>query len=511
MRDVYIIWIDGDVIASGPADPGGDGWGGGVIPTDTQENITVYAWKRDPSVTFSTLHETIIVDPRGYDADTAGAQACADDISAEVTALQGAGFKAGLRYWYEVNVGDENIFEDAWFEGLEAYSNISLDTATTDWWAAFNARMTSNGVTPDYKIHDYEDGMAYSQFPSESVRRTVLEPITIDDSNNPYPNDPNPYIGENIWEFSDALRPQFSQEWDQYAVEQRTNILKSISEDCPVATTGGQQNYSNYEDYLQSYEIGSLFRNEDLIPIAQTRLSDISSPKVYLDYVTTQILTNPEPEYTSTRQKINRRRWKKFLWSHNKAKSALAAGSRCHPWIAPPGYGYSGANSWCNTTQLPFEKFLWRVKMRHLRALGIDTFILWNPTDTYNPNAADTDAFMDAYFTDLAVRDVNSVVGLTPMSADTIVTNDRITAYNDVYRIRYLYWQKSSTSIEPFSQGFGTAAEPLILNPGATGDAELAAFLAAMEEVYGDEDTGGDDYYQVPSDYEMSGIEPAPE
>jgi hypothetical protein len=80
-----------------------------------------------------------------------------------------------------------------------------------------------------------------------------------------------------------------------------------------------------------------------------------------------------------------------------------------------------------------------------------------------------------------------------------------------VYRIRYLYWQKSSTSIEPFSQGFGTAAEPLILNPGATGDAELAAFLAAMEEVYGDEDTGGDDYYQVPSDYEMSGIEPAPE
>jgi hypothetical protein len=32
-----------------------------------------------------------------------------------------------------------------------------------------------------------------------------------------------------------------------------------------------------------------------------------------------------------------------------------------------------------------------------------------------------------------------------------------------------------------------------------------------MEEVYGDEDTGGDDYYQVPSDYEMSGIEPAPE
>ena len=470
----------------------GTGWGSGFDSTDTAA-LTVYSWDRNSAVTFSTINQTIVVDPRSYADTAAGGTAAANDYCDAAETLQTAGFKAGFRYWQEsAVVSSENIYDQNYWTLLEPYSAIPVGTVTQAWWDAFNARVLARGVVPDYKIHDLEKGIGYYTFPNEDARKLFFEVITVVSESNPYPNTPNPYLDEQIWKYFNstnnpeeaAITDAFIQEWNQKAAELRTDYILSITGDCPVAGS----NYSNYEDYIETYDVGNLREFPLRDPPAQTRLTNISSMPCYLDYDTDETLTDPESSYSTARQQINRRRWKKFLWRLNRQRSAANAGDRVHPWIAPPGYGYNGKNTWAPAAQLPFEKLLWRVKMRHLIALGIDTYILWNPVppDGSNTNSEDTDTFMDAYFTGKTVRlGTNVNVGPTAYSSNVITTNDRTTTYADVYEIGTVYWARADSPIEPFSEGFATEAEPLIINAGATGDAELAAFKAALVSVYG--------------------------
>lgn len=498
--DIYVTLATSGV--GSPSTPG-TGWGGGPLPSDSEDNITVYAWDKDPAVTFSCINQTIVVDPRSYSEDTAGAQSAADDFCAEATTIQGGGGKACFRYWQEDSIADGAILGTDWWDTLEPYDNIPVDSTMQSWWADFNARVTSNAVIPDYKLHDFEDGLNYFLIDTEASRQDFFDAVTV--SGGPYPNSPNPYIGASIWSYSDPLTDQFIQEWNQDAIEKRKTFLQFISNACPVANN----NYSNYNDYIQSYEVGNLRNRENRLPEAQVRMSDITALPTYLDWDEDEELTDPEAAYDSTRQAINRRRWKKMIWRLNKNASAATAGSRVHPWIAPPGYGYNGHNTWAPEAWLPFEKLLWRVQMRHLRAQGIDTFILWNP-DT-NPNAEDTDTFMDAYFDGLTVRsNVPSVIPANPITGETVVTLDRVTRYQDLYRLDYVWVQRAASPIEPFSQGFCTQAEPLIINAGATGDQELLDFYAALELVYGSE-SGDPDAYVTPGSSEVTGLEPLPE
>jgi len=500
-----IIFINGDVTVV--ANPGNAQWDGGVYPSDNDPSLNVYAWDKDPSVTFTNINQTVEVDPRSYSEDTAGAQAAADAFGAQVTALQGSGFKGAFRYWKPDGFGSEAFLDGNWWETMEPYDNITVSSTYADWWDDFNARVTSNGVTPDFLILDEEVGISYFDLPSESVRESFFTPVT--EKNGPYPNVPNPYIGEEIWDYNNKYTDTFIQEWNQDAADKLDAYIDNITDGCPVVTVDGQRNVCNYNDYLQSYEVGNLRNLPERLPAAQVRMSDISSNPCYLDFNTLETLTDPEVNYTSTRQQINRRRWKKMIWRLNQQRSASTAGSRVVPWIAPPGYGYNGADTWCPSAWLPFEKLLWRVKMRHLRALGVSDIILWNP-DT-NPNAADTDTFMDAYFgTATARSDVQMEVPATGIASDTITTNDRSTSYDNLYRLQNVYTQRAASPIEPFVQGFGTLEEPLMINTGATGDAELAAFLAALELVYGTED-GDLDVYEEPLTSEISGPVPAPE
>ena len=470
--------------------------------------ITVYAWEEDPGVTFETISKTVVVDPRSYPETVAGAQTAADVFVAQAAALQSNGLKAAFRYWQWDVIADGAILDTNWWETLEPYDSIPVGVTLGIWWDAFNARVISNGITLDQLIFDEEDGLNYFKLPDIGTRQSFFMSVTT--ATGPYPNDPNPYIDSPIWDYNGPLTDQFIQEWNQDAAEKRNTFLKSISDGCPVTTINGNRYISNYNDYLQDYEIGNLRSIEDRLPAEQVRMSNISSTPVYLDYSTAETLTDPPAEYTAVRQLVNRRRWQKMIWRLNKVKSALSAGSRCVPWIAPPGYGAYEANSWASATILPFEKLLWRVKMRHLRAMGIDTFILWNPVSN-NPNSKDTDAFVDSYFTELSVRNLNSTIAITSITADSIVTNDRETSYDDLYRITNLVYQRSESYIVPYSQGFGTQDEPLIINEGTTGDAEVTAFLAALETVYGTGDAGGDDGYSEPTMIQINDAVPESE
>jgi len=71
--------------------------------------------------------------------------------------------------------------------------------------------------------------------------------------------------------------------------------------------------------------------------------------------------------------------------------------------------------------------------MDHLLAMGIDTFILWNPNSRFNPSAVPTDAFLDQWLADHPVgagpqlRDLSEI----PLDADAVITNGVVTTYQD--------------------------------------------------------------------------------
>jgi len=487
------LFIVDDSGGTPPTTIPGTGFGGGLEGLEDDIAVSVFAWEMDPAVNgstaFVTINQTIVVDPRSYGDLQANAEQAATDFGGEATTLQGAGFKAGFRYWKEDVIGTP-VFDGDWWDTLDPYVQPTVPAVTLNWWGWFNAKIITNGVVPDYKIHDFEKGMGFYSISTEAERLTYFESITIDDGSNPYPNSPNPYlkvITEGVPEaaylgkYSDPRTDLFIQEWEQWNVEMKTTFLSSLTDACPAFGN----RYSNYKDLVQSFEIGDLFNKPNRLPTAQSRFTNISSPQIYLDYNTSHPLTDPETGYSTTEQIVNRRRWKNMIHSINLAESASASSGRVHPWIAPPGYGASGADTWGAADILPFEKLLWRIKMRHLLAMGCDTFILWNPV-TENGNSTDTDTFMDAYFTGKTVPATRPPgLSITDIDGEVIQTEARYTHYDDVYALSTIHHVTATSPIEPFSQGFCTLAEPLVINTGATGVAELAALSAALVIVYG--------------------------
>ena len=71
--------------------------------------------------------------------------------------------------------------------------------------------------------------------------------------------------------------------------------------------------------------------------------------------------------------------------------------------------------------------------MQHLLAMGVDTFILWNPSPRFNPNAVVTDNWMEDWLsrhqrvTTPQLRDLPQI----PIDADVIETNGYVTTYED--------------------------------------------------------------------------------
>ncbi len=124
------------------------------------------------------------------------------------------------------------------------------------------------------------------------------------------------------------------------------------------------------------------------------------------------------------------RRWNMMITLLNTIRSAAQAGP-IHPWIAPPGYGRNGPDTWAGPNQLAEENWLWEQFMTHCLAMGVDTFILWNPAPRWNRNATANDRFMDAWFEGkLAHPELLSLPPI-PLDADEIETNGVVVRYSD--------------------------------------------------------------------------------
>lgn len=69
--------------------------------------------------------------------------------------------------------------------------------------------------------------------------------------------------------------------------------------------------------------------------------------------------------------------------------------------------------------------------MQHMLAMGVDTFILWNPGTQFNPNAVAVDDWMDDWLGQHPQVNTPQLRSLPiiPLDADRIETNGYVTTY----------------------------------------------------------------------------------
>lgn len=482
-------------------------------------SIKVNAWQRNADVSFNNtnISESIQVRPS---SNPNNPTVYAETIAAAASGRRADGQEVIFRPWFNLDWGDQprayyrnsNNFDDPnnWYNLRGPYEPTVLPSYLTSWWDSFNNRIIELETNPDYIMLDNEVRPDYWGVPS-SRRQAFFAPITVDDENNPYPNDPNPYLGiSNMGATSNVLVGQFISEYNQYGAEDLTlgldrlhggswssgylsNLQIQIEDrygSVPESENLDVRQISNYRDAQYTFDFGDTSNRPERLPYASTRISLISAPVCYFNRRSLPLF-QAEGNYVTTRQIANRERWKSIIFNLNEVRSCAAAEpGDVHPWIQSPGWGWNGGEGWATSLQLPFELLLWRTFMAHLEEMGISRYNLWNPIPsspgTNDPNSFTTHTFMANYFTDREVAD-NLVRDLTVIDygTNTITTGSVTTRYSDLFEIETFYYQRSDNNPIAFMNGFGSQDDPLIISQGSAGDSELSSMVAAIENELG--------------------------
>jgi hypothetical protein len=417
--------------------------------------------------------------------------AYAAQIGSAVTAAAGAGNpRNALRLWQEIWVADEaapvtprflwyddNDFSNPdnwWFQpGIAPYVVPQPSAANTAAWAAFGGAWRAQGITLHYLVGEEEQEIGFDGIRGITNRTNFFASITGDPE--------SPYFGlTNIGSpSSHPLAAQFRVEYNSWGYFNKAELLRAlhgpIVSDEPVPQ-GADIPWSNYRDVPEG-----AVANRFATPV----------------YATTTGTHTIPAGLTSPQDIANWTRWANLTGDLNEVRRIAAVGTWgwINPWIGVPGYGAdpNGAEvtnnafgSWANAVRQPWEKVFWRAVMTHLMTMGIDEYIPWNASP--DPNRADNCVFMDAWFFGKVVGDENARDNpQIAVGSDSITTTGNgatfTTGFADLFQMTTLYYTRAAEEQEvaylsgwPWSQ-----TNPLVVSPGAAGDAEVAAMKAAIE------------------------------
>ena len=481
--------------------------------------VTVYTWEIDSAVTPVKLSPTIRLDPRS-NPQNGTAIANAIDLAVRAQKLARPGEPVALRPWFEWRAGVAPFpFNDGDFVEWWRIQPPFMDTPTTpqadQFYVDLNARFIVLQTPFDYIAQDLEKGTGYFNVPFTTdypdpaddfqARQTWATPATVaNDPNNfwntAFPNVPNPFIGIPVWNQSLLVTDDFKQIHEQWAVEDRAawtraNLLTAIRSMKGVSTRADYvARYpnetipvdfevlpaANYKDMQYGFPLTQdSFNRIRRLQYGQARIAGVSSPVLYLDTRNGPLL-QADASFTTTKEIRNRRRWLVFARILNTLHSSCAAiPGDVHPWIAPPGYGTFGADTWGNASTFEFEKMFTRALWEHCFAAGVDTYVYWNPVANYGLSAQ-ADAWADAYFAGRTVlplrRDLTEIL----LPTESVATGSKVTNFADLFQITNFYWQRDPTLTLANSRGFGTQANPYIIGAGSAGDDSLSAMLASI-------------------------------
>ncbi len=381
---------------SGPApDLNGNSAPGGVP-------VTVYSWDRSSPQAFRNIIQTIEADPR-----VGTPERLANRIVARIQTDQPQ--KIALRFWKELIPASRDPFDLS--DPVALWQANGFSDGLEPYWRAVAEQLRARGVTPDYLVQDLEVGVRYWHVPEAD--RTAFFTTLFANRQAVSAHLPPAVFSVSVDRFldrRDAGADAARLAYDQAAVDMRTTLIRETMHRPFVETYGMLIDHSNYNDMHESFEVPR-YNNS---PWFETSVHGISAPSSYV--------VNYGQEGSRFTRLDKHPRWNQLIVVLNSLRSAAANGP-VHPWIAPPGYGARGADTWCRANELQKEEWLWQVFMTHCLAMGIDTYILWNPDPRWNPHAVANDRFMDDWFQGKTAHHELLTLPEIPLDADFIETN----------------------------------------------------------------------------------------
>lgn len=400
-----------------PGKSGNTGGGGnnsapqGGTDGDSHEGrrANVYTWDRSTPEPFRNMVQTILLRPASMPAEQ-----LANRIAARIQTE--APPKVVFRFWQELDIATRNPFDQS--DPVELWRRGGFRDGMEEYWRTFATQLKRRGVTPDYLVQDLEKGISFWHVEPED-RRAFFGAL-LDNAHRLTGVLPSEFLSVDLQTFLDrkpAADPAHKA-YSDAALQLRTDIIRETMHRPFVEAYERTIDHSNYNDMKMSFTVLRHYNS----PWSETTIHGISAPSSYItNYGSAGSLYNRLPKHN---------RWNHLIITINAIRSAAAAGP-VHPWISPPGYGARGPDTWCTARQLDNEKWLWEQFMLHNMALGVDTYILWNPPQRWNPHAAETDRFMDEWFGEhLANHEVLHLDPI-PLDAGVIETNGVVTRYED--------------------------------------------------------------------------------
>ncbi len=379
------------------------------VPADNDYTVRMYAWENsgDP---FQHVLTTYLADPRSKTP-----QRLAQAIATKVNRDQPE--QIAIRFWKEMGPADRNPFDIE--NPRELIESGGYTAGLEEYWAEFARELAALGIRPDMLIHDYEKGIGFWHIPKEK-RLSFFS--TIMGNTGPLSTSlPESMRGVTVEQFMNYRDPAGTialNDYNTFAAQFRASLLNRVFSKAFNDAYGEPIRISNYLDYNFTFETIH-FTNR---PSSGVTTGGISSPVAYMDR-----RNENAPGYAGTTKD---QRWNRLISLLNRVRSASGSGLVI-PWVSSPGYGIRGANTWALPHELPGEYRIWELMMDHMLAMGVDTFILWNPGPRFNPNARSTDGFIDNWLRDHPRGSGPQLGNLTaiPLDADQIETNGVVTTY----------------------------------------------------------------------------------
>ncbi len=380
------------------------------VQPDNDYTTRIYAW-RNTGAPFRNVITTYMASPRRT-TPAELAQSIADAVLADRPEHIAIRFwdelDPAVRYPLDISNPRELIIAGGFTQGLHEY------------WGEFARELKDLGIEPDYLIHDFEKSIRLTYIPQEEREYYFGELM---DRVRPHIQMlPISMQGVSVDQITDARSPEGRAariDYNQFAAELRAKILSDVFNQAFQAAYGKYIPISNYRDINPTFHLDSYSG----WPFSIATVGGISAPVVYLE---------SRPDFGRYRNTQKHRRWNRLIDGLNACRSTATNGL-VTPWISAPGYGRYGPDSWARPTELTGEYRIWEIMMDHMLAMGIDTFILWNPSERYNPNAVVTDAFVDQWLAENPrgagpqLRNLPEI----PLDADSITTNGVTTTYQD--------------------------------------------------------------------------------
>ena len=357
--------------------------------------LQVHAWRKTTSASMAPVIDLKLTRPE-HAADV-------------LAAAWGKSSVRPVRFWNAFpSFGDTISFRT--FPGT-----LDVDSHT-DWYRRLYTSLARLGVVPTFLIFDHEDLFNYWNWREFGKQRTDAARIQLmRDTLNRLGSQRPDYLRDVTAEGFIGSHPQWRTTvdvWNRFSFDLTYEAMRRAAVDTATDAFGRVIPATNFNGMLPSFTVYDyngwpLRRDWD-------GFSDWSAPACYL--------AGTGIRYSALKKG---QAWGRFVDNMNYVRSCLARSERVAPWIAGPTAAAE------ENSRLPksAQQWLWREQVLHMRWMGVNTLLYWNPfePESTGDTALATRTFADAQNIPAERREVYEIA----LDADEIDSAGYVTTYAD--------------------------------------------------------------------------------